>query len=100
MDTRKTQDTVNDVTDEKDKRLTRREWLKTAAGAGIVALLPMLPALTESALAAEASWTTIGPAKQFVKGQPQRITVAGGGVLYVTRLTQTQLLAVSAKCTH
>ncbi len=78
-------------------RLTRREWFRSAAGVGIVALLPMLP---QAVQAAPAQWTTVGPAQQFVKGTPERIVVAGGGVLYVTRLGQSALLAVSAKCTH
>lgn len=84
----------------RDARQTRREWLKTAAGAGMVALLPMLPLLSDEARAASGTWTDIGPAGKFPQGQPQRVTVAGGGVLYVTRTAKDSLLAVSAKCTH
>lgn len=97
----------SDMIDEEEKaqedrgtRRTRREWLRTAAGAGIVALLPMLPGRSDPVRAASAKWTDIGPTGKFLKDQPQRIAVAGGGILYVTRVGQAALQAVSAKCTH
>ncbi len=93
-------DEVDKAQEGRDTRRTRRDWLRTAVGAGIVALLPMLPGLSDPVRAASAKWIDIGPAGKFLKGQPQRIAVAGGGVLYVTRVGQAALQAVSAKCTH
>jgi len=93
-----------------DGALTRRQALttavKTAAGAGLFLLLPMVPASARvvtgksTALPDTTGWTVIGTAGQFVKGQPQRTALANGAVLYVTRLTADTLSVVSAKCTH
>ena len=79
--------------------VTRREALASAVrgAAGLFLLLPMWSARAQ---AAPAQWVVAGKAAQFIKGQPQRVALAGGAVLYVTRLTPTTLSAVSAKCTH
>jgi cytochrome b6-f complex iron-sulfur subunit len=88
--------------------VTRRQVLATAvktAGAGLLLLLPMARESANADTAHHAapdtaSWTVIGHAAQFVKGRPQRTALAGGAVLYVTRLTPATLSVVSAKCTH
>ncbi|MGI4789298.1 MAG: ubiquinol-cytochrome c reductase iron-sulfur subunit [Janthinobacterium lividum] len=74
--------------------LTRREVLRTAAGAGLALLM------AGQANAAADNWTAVGKIETFVKNKPQRVAVAGGGVLYVTRIDADTLKAVSAKCTH
>ena len=110
--------------------LTRRQMLTTAArtaGAGLLLLLPMAreaahadpdPA-TPAAPATPApaapdpkaptvpaappdtsTWTSLGKATLFVKGQPLRTALPNGDVLYVTRLTADTFDVVSAKCTH
>ena len=105
-----TQDIVADTTIEaEDGALTRRQMLTTAArtaGAGLLLLLPMAreSALADTASPAKApdtsTWTSLGKAAQFVKGQPQRTALPNGDVLYVTRLTADTFNVVSAKCTH
>ncbi len=82
--------------------LTRRQMLKTVAGAGMVALLPMLveTAQADTPPTAPAQWTDVGKADQFTTDVPQRVTLAGGGVLFVTRNSADTLTALSAKCTH
>lgn len=77
-----------------DQALTRRDMLKTAAGAGLALVL------TSRAEAAPDQWTAVGKSELFVVGKPQRVTVPHGGVLYVTRSDAKTLTAVSAKCTH
>lgn len=77
-----------------DQTLTRRDVLKTAAGAGLALVL------TIRADAAADPWTAVGKSADFVIGKPLRVTVPHGGVLYVTRTDPKTLLAVSAKCTH
>ena len=78
--------------------LTRRQVLKTAAGAGLVLLLPMF---TPPAPGAPDPWTNVGPAKQFPAWQPQRVALPNNaGVLYITRTGAKTFTAVSAKCTH
>ena len=81
---------------ESDKvgKMTRREALQTAAGAGIALLM------AGRASAAAESWVPVGKADLFVSGKPQRVTVPHGGVLLVTRTDTATLTAVSAKCTH
>lgn len=82
----------------RSETLTRRQALKTAAGAGLVLLLPMF---AEAALGSPAPWTNVGTAKQFPTWQPQRIALPdNGGVLYITRTGSKSFTAVSAKCTH
>lgn len=76
-----------------EKALTRRDVLRTAAGAGLALVL------AGRAEAAE-QWTAVGKSELFVVGKPQRVTVPHGGVLYVTRTDAKTLAAVSAKCTH
>lgn len=75
--------------------LTRRQVLKTAAGAGLILLMPK-----GRADDAPASWTLVGKADEFVKDQPKRVALANGDVLFVTRQDADTLIAVSAKCTH
>ena len=77
--------------------LTRRQMLRGAAGTGLVLLLPMFTGRTD---AAGMAWTVIGKASQFSLNQPQRVALAGGAVLYITRTGPNRLTAVSAKCTH
>ena len=89
-ETRKTQGS----TAEETVPLTRRDVLKTAAGAGLVLLL------TGRVAAAADQWVAVGKAETFIKDQTQRVTVGGGGVLYVTRIDAQTLEAVSGKCTH
>ncbi len=74
----------------------RRQILKSVAGAGLLLLLPMLPAYAEAA----GQWTSVGPASQFALNVPTRVALKGGGVLFVTRQSPKALVAVSAKCTH
>ena len=74
--------------------LTRRDVLKTAAGAGLALLL------AGRVEAAADQWVAVGKADTFIQGQPQRVTITGGGVLYLTRTDAQTLRAVSAKCTH
>ncbi len=89
--------TMPGMTHEDGEGLTRRQVLKTAAGAGLVLLLPMQDARAEDA---PAQWTPVGKAEDFVKDTPQRVALANGDVLFVTRQSQDALVAVSAKCTH
>lgn len=78
--------------------MTRRQVLKTAAGAGLVLLLPMF---ASPAPGAPDPWTGVGPAKQFPAWRPQRVALPdNGGVLYITRTGAKTFTAVSAKCTH
>jgi nitrite reductase/ring-hydroxylating ferredoxin subunit len=79
---------------EETNTLSRRDVLKTAAGAGLALLL------AGRVEAAADQWVAVGKTEMFVKNQPQRVTVPGGGVLYVTRTDAQTLRAVSAKCTH
>ena len=74
--------------------VTRREVLKTVAGAGMALLL------AGRASADTDKWTAVGKSEIFAAGKPQRVTVPHGGVLYVTRTDAKILTAVSAKCTH
>ena len=74
--------------------VTRRDVLKTAAGAGMALLL------AGRASADTDQWTAVGKSEIFAAGKPQRVTVPHGGVLYVTRTDAKTLTAVSAKCTH
>lgn len=74
--------------------LTRRDVLKTAAGAGLSLVL------TSRAQATPDEWIAVGKSELFVAGKPHHVTVPHGGVLYVTRTDAKTLLAVSAKCTH
>ena len=76
--------------------LSRRQMLKAIAGAGMLLLLPILPGYAQAA----GQWTTVGKAADFVKNQPARVALDGGGVLFVTRHSDTELSAMSAKCTH
>lgn len=46
------------------------------------------------------TWTSLGKAALFVKGQPLRTALPNGDVLYVTRLTADTFDVVSARCTH
>ncbi len=88
------------------RRQVLRSAVKTAAGAGLLLLLPMAHEAASADTGKGAAppdttgWTVIGKAEQFVKGQPQRTGLAGGAVLYVTRLTGDTVSVVSAKCTH
>jgi len=109
---------VDDKSGTEEGALTRRQVLTTAArtaGAGLLLLLPMAreaafadtahgglpPDAAHGAAPPDTStWTVIGKAAQFVKGQPQRTALANGDVLYVTRLTADTFNVVSAKCTH
>lgn len=75
--------------------LTRRQML-TAAGTSLLLLLPMLPGYAQAA----GQWTAAGKGSQFVKDQPTRVALAGGAVLFITRHSDTDLSATSAKCTH
>ncbi len=79
---------------EDQNALTRRDVLKTAAGAGLALVL------AGRAEAAADQWTAVGKSELFVTGKPQRVTVPHGGVLYVTRTDAKTLVAVTAKCTH
>lgn len=111
--------TRNSVADDEaqaeDGALTRRQALTTAArtvGAGLLLLLPMAreAAFADAAPGAAppapvrppdtSTWTSLGKATLFVKGQPQRTALPNGDVLYVTRLTADTFNVVSAKCTH
>ncbi len=74
--------------------VTRRQALRTAAGAGLALLL------AGRASADTDQWTAVGKSGVFVTGKPQRVTVPHGGVLYVTRTDAKTLTATSAKCTH
>lgn len=96
---------VDDKSGTEEGTLTRRQVLTTAARTAGVGLLLLLPMAREAAFADTAhgglppdaahgaappdtsTWTVIGKAAQFVKGQPQRTALANGDVLYVTRLT-------------
>lgn len=90
-------DKTQEVMTEGPEALTRREVLKTAAGAGLVLLLPMFAPPAHGA----DPWTTVGTVKQFRPWQPQRIALPDNGeVLYITRTGAKTLTAVSAKCTH
>lgn len=100
--------------------LTRRQVLrsaaKTAAGAGLLLLLPMAREAADADTGKgetahggtgqgakptdTTGWTVVGKAEQFVKGQPRRTALTGGAVLYVTRLTADTFSVVSAKCAH
>lgn len=109
---------VDDKSGTEEGTLTRRQVLTTAARTAGVGLLLLLPMAREAAFADTAhgglppdaahgaappdtsTWTVIGKAAQFVKGQPQRTALANGDVLYVTRLTADTFNVVSAKCTH
>jgi nitrite reductase/ring-hydroxylating ferredoxin subunit len=77
--------------------VSRRDLLKTAAGAGAVM---MIPALQGCVHADDSAWQAAGKAADFPKGTPQRIALKGGSVLYITRTDDATLTAVSAKCTH
>ncbi len=79
---------------EDQNALTRRDVLRTAAGAGLALVL------AGRAEAAADQWTAVGKSELFVIGKPQRVTVPHGGVLYITRTDAKTLTAVSAKCTH
>jgi len=86
---------------EVESTLTRREALK-AAGTGLLLLLPMFSAVANANTDAPPTteWTIAGKSAQFPLGQPQRTPLAGGDILYITRLTSKTLVAVSARCTH
>ncbi len=77
--------------------LTRRQVLRGAAGAGLLMLLPMLQ---QDAEAAPGQWVAVGKNAQFKTNQPHRVALAGGRVIFVTRISATKLIALSAKCTH
>ncbi len=121
-------ETADDMTEAEGGALTRRQVLTTAArtaGAGLLLLLPMAreeahakaahpkvhaeaahPAAHAASPPADvtapdtSTWTSLGDATLFVKGQPQRTARANGDVLYVTRLSADTFDVVSAKCTH
>lgn len=84
---------------EDSSTITRRDVLKTAAGAGILMMIPALQGCAHADDAA-ATWQAAGKAADFVKGTPQRVALKSGAVLYITRTDDTTLTAVSAKCTH
>lgn len=75
-------------------QVTRREALKTVAGAGLALVM------AGRVSAATDQWVAVGKSETFVAGKPQRVTVKDGGVLYITRTDAKTLLATSAKCTH
>ncbi len=88
----------NDAPPPRSESLTRREVLRTAAGAGLVLLLPMF---AEAAPGGADPWTNVGTAKQFPAWKPQRFALPNnGGALYITRTGAKTFTAVSAKCTH
>jgi len=74
-------------------QVTRREALRTVAGAGLALIL------AGRVSAGTDQWTAVGKSETFVVGKPQRVTVKDGGVLYIAR-TNGKLTATSAKCTH
>ena len=82
------------VSQQEAAAVSRREVLKTAAGAGLALLM------AGRAEADPDQWVSVGKAELFAAGKPQRVTVPHGGVLYVTRTDAKTLTAVSAKCTH
>lgn len=75
-------------------QVTRREVLKTVAGAGLALVM------AGRVSAATDQWTAAGKSVMFVAGKPQQVTLKNGGVLYVTRTDAKTLTAASAKCTH
>ena len=75
-------------------QVTRREALKTVAGAGLVLIM------ASRASAAPDQWAAVGKSEMFVAGKPQQVTLKNGGVLYITRTDAKTLTAASAKCTH
>lgn len=76
--------------------LTRRQVLKTVAGSSLLLLLPMLPGYAQAA----DNWKAVGKTADFTAGTPKKVALDGGGVIFVTRTSDTVLSAVSAKCTH
>ena len=74
--------------------MTRREALKTVAGAGLVLIM------ASRVSAAPDQWAAVGKSEMFVAGKPQQVTLKNGGVLYITRTDAKTLTAASAKCTH
>lgn len=75
---------------------TRRQLLTHGVSAGLALLLPPLAGNALSA----GKWTVIGKASDFKLRRPKRVILAGGGVIYVTRLSAAKLMAVSARCPH
>lgn len=86
---------MTEITDGKNA-YSRRQLLAHGIGAGLALLLPPLAG---NALPG-GMWTAIGKPGDFKLRQPKRVVLAGGGVIYVTRLTSTKLMAVSARCPH
>lgn len=80
--------------EDKAGQVTRREALKTVAGAGIALVM------AGRVSAAADKWTAAGKSEIFVAGKPQRVSLKNGGVLYITRADAKTLTATSAKCTH
>ena len=77
--------------------LSRRDLLKGAAVAGAALMIPLSQGCAH---AADAGWESAGKASDFVKDAPQRVALKSGAVLFITRTSDTDFTAVSAKCTH
>jgi Rieske Fe-S protein len=74
--------------------ISRRTLVATALSAGIVASLPLVQGCSHS------DWTDVGKTDLFPIGLPQRVVLADGTVIFVTRTSDTDASAVTAKCTH
>ncbi len=76
--------------------ITRRQALALAAGVGVLAMVPVFRASADT----PDQWVEVGKSTDFTKGTPVRTTPAPSEVVFVTRVDDKTLVAVSAKCTH
>jgi Rieske Fe-S protein len=76
--------------------VTRREALIMAASASVLALLPVFKASAD----VPPEWVAVGKTADFKVGTPSKVTPAFTEVVYITRIDNKNLVAVSGKCTH